>query len=50
VESGIPFVVCTDDGGIFGRTLREEIIDLAQAKNLNPKQIIEGARKYLLSK
>ena len=50
VELGVPFVVCTDDGGIFGRTLREEIIDLSQAKNLNPKQIIESARKYSLSK
>ena len=50
VESGISFVICTDDAGIFGRTLRQEINELAQAKNLNVEQVIKASREHSFSR
>lgn len=49
VESGVPFVICTDDAGIFGRTLRQEITELARAKNLNANNIIKSSQKHSFS-
>lgn len=50
IELGISYVICSDDSGIFGRTLRQEINELARAKNLNVKQVIEESRKHAFSR
>lgn len=46
IEEGITFVICSDDPGIFGTSLRQEIIDISKAKNLNPQQLIETANHF----
>ena len=48
-EMRIPFVICSDDPGIFGRSLQEETEGITQAKGLPKTQIIENANRRLLA-
>lgn len=46
IETEVSFVICSDDPGIFGTSLRQEIIDISKAKNLKPHQLIETANNF----
>lgn len=46
IEAEVPFVVCSDDPGIFGTSLRQEIVGISKAKNLDPQQLIEIANRF----
>lgn len=46
VEYGISIVVCTDDAGIYGCTLMDEINKLAEAKKLDRNKLINNAELY----
>lgn len=48
VEMNIPFVVCTDDYGIFGRSLEEEIDGLVNAKGLDRSEILRNGDVHSL--
>jgi len=49
IEENVPFVICSDDPGIFGTTLRKEISRIAQAKHLDANQITESANQFALA-
>ena len=46
LDMGIPFVLCTDDYGIFGSPLKKEINELCKAKNLDKRKLEAAAEKY----
>lgn len=46
VENRIPFIVCSDDYGIFGSPLRDEIYKLSKAKHLDPIELERNAERY----
>ena len=46
IEEGIPFVVCTDDYGIFGSSLKNEIYSISRAKSIDEDKIISNSIKY----
>ena len=46
VEGKVPFVICSDDPGIFGTTLKREIMSISKAKNLNPWRLIATANRF----
>ena len=50
IEISIPFVICTDDYGIFGRSLQEEASGLSEAKGLHKDRLIKTAEEYLLGR
>ena len=49
IEENVPFVICSDDPGIFGTTLRKEISGIAQAKNLDVNHIVESTNQFALA-
>lgn len=48
IELDIPFVVCTDDIGIFNKTLKEEIDGLVNYKNVDRDKILKNSEIYCL--
>ena len=46
IDKGIPFVVCTDDYGIFGSSLKNEIYSISRAKSIDRDKIIANSVKY----
>ncbi len=46
LSENIPFVVCSDDCGVFGSPLKKEISLLARAKNLDVGKLEAAAEKY----
>lgn len=49
IEEHVPFVICSDDPGIFGTTLRKEVSGIAQIKNLDANHILESANQFALA-
>ncbi len=50
LDIGIPFVLCTDDYGIFGSPLKNEISELCNAKGLDKNALETAAKKYSFKK
>ena len=46
IQEGVPFAICSDDPGIFGTSLRQEIIGISKANNLDPQKLIETANHF----